>query len=397
MLDKQQEHMLNETSLPGYMVFSPEEMGSIFESFANIFKSVWSSIKLLKSTLLLNLKTIVYTASNDKKFLEQARQDFNRQRQEYDDETVKNLEYFRKSFVDSKTDNLWGTGPAIMAFAVNPLGLLAYKNAVNAGGSPQAVSSDTGKIDKKPKDKASGSKISDRVRRAMDAFGFERSLSEAVEKPAAPVDPQAAKAQGQIEKETIFLRKKAKDSLELTKKHASELLESISGRLAVIKKIAEAQNFDEMIAAAEAGEKIKMGLGANALRTASKNIEADLQKQSKENSEEFKKAVSDMREKMPDIVEKDDVKAMLQFAFVTAKSTVQKQAVNAFNGLLKGARDAMGFPAVGDTSEVTKKVNDILASDPSGIGIEYLRLQQEFERKLAAGETEISTISSKKV
>ena len=57
-MQKDDKKLLKESSYPSYMVFSIDEMEDIFKSFANIFKSVWSSIKLLSNTLLLNLKLI---------------------------------------------------------------------------------------------------------------------------------------------------------------------------------------------------------------------------------------------------------------------------------------------------------------------------------------------------
>ena len=114
------------------MQITQEEMETIYGSFFNIFKTMWSSIKLLSSTLALNLKVITYSAFRDKKRINDAFATFAVARAKYDNEMVKNLEYFRKSYSDSRLDTLGGFGPKLLAFAANPLLFFANEKAGKA-------------------------------------------------------------------------------------------------------------------------------------------------------------------------------------------------------------------------------------------------------------------------
>ena len=85
----------------------------------------------LPKPLLLNLKLITYNVTLDKKRIEAAKKDFESSRATYDEETKKNLEYFRKYYSDSRVDTLWGTGPGILAFIANPFLFIATNNVDN--------------------------------------------------------------------------------------------------------------------------------------------------------------------------------------------------------------------------------------------------------------------------
>lgn len=398
MRDQSRDERLQESSIPSYMSFSPTEMGDMFSSFANIFKSVWSSIKLLKSTLMLNLKTVIYTAFNDKKFLEEARKTFNEARAQYDKETAQNLTYFKKYYVDSRTDTLWGTGPAIMAFATNPLAFIAARGPANSADTePLKPAQEKKPADKKPEEQKKSAKISDRVRSAMEAFEFNQNLSEAAPTPSAqprpvttgaqtknPPSPEDKQKEADIEK----LQDIARGNLEQERKHVGEILKQLGGRPAVIKMIVDAKNFDDMTKAAAAGEKIKMGLSSKSFSTAASKMRTDLQAQQKKDPEKFKESVDEMRKKMPSITEKDDIDATLQFAFLTAKQGIQKQAVKAYNDLVQGAMETMQLPIAPEVRQVLTK---------SELGREYVSLMDDFMSKLGSGQQEVSALSRKSV
>jgi len=384
---------LNELAgIPAYMVISKKDVSDIFSSFTNIFSSIWSSIKLLSNTLVLNLKVIAYTAVKDQKRIREVFSEFATKRANYDAEMIKNLEYFKKNYSESRLDTLGGWGPKILAFAANPLMFAANQVADTAAtvDIPEAPQPDTGKKGKVDKS-VSTQKISDRVKNAMIAFGFDvrRGLSEAV---------QARDTQTQLSgqaKEQAELLKKASSWLTSETQHAHELLSMLEGRPAVIKKIVEAKDFEEMIAAAAEGEKIKMDLSPQAFRTSYKNITAELQKESQNDPEKFKKSVDDMRAKHPEINEEDDIKAMTTFLFGTAKASIQSQATKSYNELVNSAESAMLLSDLDKVDETGKTSRQLL--EGSSVGKKYLMMLAAFKDSLESGRQEMSALAAKKV
>ena len=402
-------------SIPSYMQITQEEMETIYGSFFNIFKTMWSSIKLLSSTLALNLKVITYSAFRDKKRINAAFATFAVARAKYDNEMVKNLEYFRKSYSDSRLDTLGGFGPKLLAFAANPLLFFANEKAGKAA-TVSIPDEDDNK--RKPKETDEEEKVvptqkmSNRLRNAMIVFGFsvkEGKLLEFVQNPAIVVknnslnkakEIQAAQDKERIklqlmakekqskqDKERIKLQLMAKDMLTTETARANELLAMLDGRPAVIKKIVDAKNFDEMIIAAEAGQRIKMDFSPQAFRSSYDDIVSTLKKESEDNSEKFKKTVQDIRKKYPDITEKDDIKAMTAYMFGVSKVSIQANATKEYNSLANSAKSAMFIPV----DEETKK--QLSTSDD---GKKYLAMLDEFEKNLESGQKEMSTISAKK-
>jgi len=369
-------------SIPSYMQVSPNDMKEIYGSFLNIFKTFWSSVKLLSSTLALNLKVIIYSAFNDQKWINGAFAKFATARATYDSEMVDNLEYFRKNYSDSRLDTLGGFGPKVLAFAANPL--LFFSNQ-KAG---KAAKIKTKKEEEKPPEPAKNKdntkenptiqKMSDRLKTAMAFFGFS-SLSEAVQTPVI---------QGEYNEKLEIMSQKAKSMLATETMHAQELLSKLSDRVFVIKKIVNAKDFDEMIEAAEAAEKIKMDFSPQSFRTAYQNISDSLEKEKKDKPEQLKKAMEDIRLKFPDITEKDDIKAMTNFVFGIAKANIQAKATQSYNDLINKAKSAMFIPVDEETKE------QLLTSDE---GKKYLAMLDEFEKNLESGQKEMSALAAKKV
>jgi len=400
---KDDKKLLKESSYPSYMVFSISEMEEIFESFANIFKSVWSSIKLLSNTLLLNLKLITYNVTLDKKKIAAAKEDFATSRATYDAETKKNLKYFRKYYSDSNVETLWGTGPGILAFIANPFLFIATNSVDNSYFPSESeqeearlaaiakAEDDEKKRQNRPFDPTSTKPVfSEKLKYAMQVFGFRLNLSEQtaidnnnlLEQAQANQHPEAAI------KEAARLKEIARRYVDTETIHAKNLSLQISGRAAVIKKIVDASNFDEMIAAAAEGEKIKMGLSSSAFKASAKNINESLEKQLKEDPKAFKQSIADMRQRTPEITEKDDVKAMSQFLFGVSKSRIQKQATSSYEGLVLSAKNAMQLPL---DAKVVKQL------EKDNLGKQYLTMLENFEKSLETGQKEMLKISKEKI
>jgi hypothetical protein len=384
-------------SIPSYMQITPDEMETIYGSFFNIFKTMWSSIKLLSSTLALNLKVITYSAFRDQKRIKAAFTTFAAARAKYDTEMIDNLEYFRKSYSDSRLDTLGGFGPKVLAFAANPLLFFANQKA-GAAAEVEIPDNDNkkqkNKEEKEEKNVAPTQKMSDRLRNAMIVFGFsvkEGRLLEFVQNSAIVVKNDSLNKAKEIQtaqnKEKIKLQLIAKDMLTTETARANELLAMLDGRPAVIKKIVDAKNFDEMIAAAEAGQRIQMDFSPQAFRSSYDDIVSTLKKESEDNSEKLKKTVQDIRKKYPEITEKDDIKAMTAYMFGVSKASIQINATKEYNSLAASAKSAMFIPV----DEETKK--QLLTSDE---GKKYLAMLDEFEKNLESGQKEMSTITTKK-
>jgi hypothetical protein len=373
---------------PSYMLIGKEDMDDIFESFKNIFKTAWSSIKLLSSTLALNLKVIKYTFRKDEANIKAAFNEFAVKRVTYDKEMTKNLKFFSQNYNDDKM--LSGYGPGMLAFAANPLLFLSNRQA-NKRFNPEDEKKEKEIPLPKPqeKPKAAGTqKISDRVKAAMVFFGFsiKEGLSEAAQMPQAQ-PAESVSAPGQAE-EQVKLANLAKEMLKTETEHAQSLLSTLAGRPAVIKQVVNAKNFDEMILAAAAGEKIGMDLSSQAFRTAYNNIVATLNKEQKSDPNKFKKSIDGIRAKYPDIIEKDDIKAMTAFMFGTAKASIQADLIKSYNMIAEGAKAAMQLPIKDDIKAALNKTDT---------GLKYLSMLSEFERNIESGQQEMSALAAKKV
>jgi hypothetical protein len=387
MKSRNNDKLLKE-AYPSYMLIGKEDMDNIFDSFKNIFKTAWSSIKLLSNTLALNLKVIKYTFRKDEANIKAAFNEFAVKRVTYDKEITKNLKFFSQNYNDDKM--LSGYGPGMLAFAANPLLFLSNRQA-NKRFNPEDEKKEEEKPLPKPQEKpqaAGTQKISDRVKAAMVFFGFsiKEGLSEAAQMPQAQ-PAESVSAPGQAE-EQVKLANLAKEMLKTETEHAQSLLSTLAGRPAVIKQVVNAKNFDEMIVAAAAGEKIGMDLSSQAFRTAYNNIVATLNKEQKSDPNKFKKSIDDIRAKYPDIIEKDDIKAMTAFMFGTAKASIQADLIKSYNMIAEGAKAAMQLPIKDDIKAALNKTDT---------GLKYVSMLSEFERNIESGQQEMSALAAKKV
>ncbi|NDD92676.1 hypothetical protein EBZ37_11375, partial [bacterium] len=216
---------------------------------------------------------------------------------------------------------------------------------------------------------------SDRVKRALKFFEYDASLSEAVE-PAFKLPPG-------VSEEIKKLNTIARDFVSSEKQRGDEFLSKISDVVNSLREITNAKTFDELIASLKAAEARGIKLTVSEVQTASKKIRDELEKQRKEDPEKFKQAVMTMRQKSPDIKEADDVDAAMLFMFGVTKSNVQQQLIKMQESLLGRVRSVMNLPI---DEEVRKELQQ------SGIGEEYLRFIDGFERTLTTGEKETESL-----
>lgn len=360
-------------SIPSYMSITTDDLKGLYESFWNIFKSVWSSMKLLDSTLMLNLRVVTASLKGDKKAIAEAFSIFEISRKKYDEETYKNLEYFRKAYSDPSLDNLGGFGPKVLAFAANPLLFVAAEksNRINPERSSPPVAPAAGAAAVSTK-----RATSPRLDAAIKFFGYEASsLNEAgiPGSPPAPDDIQNAKK----------LQDAAGEFVKQEALHAQEILKLVSGRPAAIKKIAESKSFDELIAALNAARSSGMKVSDAGIKKAQSDMEQGLLKQQKEKPDEFQQAVEKMRKQAPEIKETDDLKAMMQFTFGTTKSQIQQQLIDSYNDVVKASQEAMKLPLDVETEQNLQKTE---------LGKSYLEVLRNFKNQLETGAAEVRKI-----
>ena len=366
-------------SIPSYMTISADDLKGLFSSFWNIFKSVWSSMKLLDSTLMLNLRVISASWRGDKEAVAEAFTIFKKSRKKYDEETYENLEYFRKAYSDPTLDNLGGFGPKVLAFAANPLLFVAAERSNNIRSSSARDSDDSSSQSAKRSTKKT---TSPRLDVALKFFGYKASaLDEAVQPGAQPI---AEPSQSDIQN-AKKLQGAAVEFVKQEAQHAQEILKTVGGRPAAIKKIAESKNFDELIAALGSAKSSGMKVSDTGIKKAQSDMEQGLLKQQKEKPDEFQQAVEKMRKQAPEIKEADDLKAMTQFTFGIMKSQIQQQLVGSYNDILKTSQEAMNLPLDVETERNLQKTET---------GKSYLEILRNFENQLETGAAEVRKLKS---
>jgi hypothetical protein len=360
-------------SVPSYMMITAEDLSGLLKSFWNIIKSVWSSVKLLDSTLMLNLRVITASWKGDKGAIAEAYSIFEKSRKKYDEETYENLEYFRKAYSDPTLDNLGGFGPKVLAFAANPLLFVAAEtsNRINQGSDTHAPRSEKETVKRT---------TSSRLDAALKFFGYKAS---ALNEDAQPVTrPEPSQSDVQNAKK---LQDAAGEFVKQEAQHAQEILKTVGGRPAAIKRIVESKNFDELIASLAAARSSGMKVSDAGVKKAKDNMEQGLLKQQKEKPEEFQQAVEKMRKQAPEIKETDDLKAMIQFTFGITKSQIQQQLIGSYNDVFKTSLEAMKLPLDAETEQKLQKTE---------IGKSYLEVLRNFENQLETGAVEVRKLKS---
>ena len=119
--------LISEAYYPSYMTMSRDEAEEIFNSFINIFKSVWSSVKLLFATLKLNINVIAAVVAGNDNCLKNSYAEFEKERSDYANEMQKNLKYFYKAIGPENGDRtLEQSATRLFLMAANPLAYASY-------------------------------------------------------------------------------------------------------------------------------------------------------------------------------------------------------------------------------------------------------------------------------
>lgn len=380
MHELRNQKLLNEVYYyPDYMSFSLSDMKELLDSFVNIFKSIWSSIKLAWATIELNLKVVVGTWTKNKQMINDAFSNFQTKRQKYDKEMSENLEYFKKYYLDSRLDTLGGFGPGVLALAANPALFLAGKvstSTIQRGtgeadpystgvGTTTAVTGTTAK----PKTKSSAA--SPRLNRALEFFGYNASLLAEQVAPITFTDTQ--------EKEIQKMKVIAADYVKSETENSKILLSKISNVNAAIKELLDAKTFEELVLVMRKIDQTGIKMSTQGIQTASKNIRAEFEKQMTEDPEKFKEAVKLMQQRAPGIKDSDPIESAMKFVFGISKTKLQQQLIVNQEELQSSARGAMNLPLDSSVRATLQQ---------SEIGKQYLMMVDDFERKLIDGERE---------
>ena len=368
-------------TVPSYMTLSIEDMTSIVESFANVFKSIWSSLKLLTSTLTLNLKVISASLRRNKEDTKAAYASFETERGKIRDEMDDNLKYFKKFYQDDGVDSLGGFGPKVLVFAASPLLFFTLKSTDKYSEADKKKKAAKELADlKNPKEKDPKG-ATQRVKIALDFFEFgKENISENVVLPQASISPNVSK---QAVEEAKKLSEIASLYVENERKNADKILKNLSGRLAAIKKIIDAKDPESLVSAIDEANRLGMKVSNAGMKQAYDKILKELQSQSTNDPETFKKAVDEMRKKSPELKSLNDLDAANKFVFGLTKSNFQVSLMKSYDDLLLAAKQSMQLPIDDETKENLSKTD---------IGKKYLSVINNFEISLETGKKEAETI-----
>jgi hypothetical protein len=360
-----------------------------------------NSLKLLGSTLALNFRVIKNTLTGDADKVKKAFDTFNKVREKYDAAVRKDLKYFYKFYNMEGLDGLGGYGPRWLLFAANPLVWVAAKT-VTPETTPEEEKRknsddpwsekeknswekdpddpDNNKKPEKTPEKTAG--LHPDLQQAMKFFGYGSGViseaSEAGDMATPRVPPEAMK-------EAEKIQGIAKSYVENEKKHAEEILKILQGRVAFIKKLAEAKTFEELQRVAGMAASVGIKWSGAEIDKSYKAIESELQKKQKENPEEFKKTIEGIKKAFPELKAEDPISSIKNIAFGMAKSEIQGVLVSTYNQITKSANDAMGLPV---DQQTAAKLGE------SEIGRQYLQVLRDFTTRLESGSREVGQLKN---
>ena len=377
-------------TIPSYMSLSSKEMNSLFDSFLNIFRTMGNSIQLLGSTLTLNFRVIQGALAGDANKVKKAFGDFNKSRREYDKKVRENLKYFYEFYNMSGVDGLGGYGPRWLLFAANPLVWLGAKAVTPATEDSSTFDKDDDGVPDflEPEEKKKRYGIHPDLKRALEFFGYgvpkSSSVNEALNSnvnlqvSSLAVPPEAMK-------ESDKIQAVAKSYVDNERKHAEEILKTLQGRVAFIKKFAESKNFEELQQVASSAPSVGIKWSGEGIDKSYKAIETELQKKQKEDPDGFKKIVEDVKKLVPELDVNDPTEAMKNLAFGMAKSEIQSSLTNSYNQIMNAANEAMGLPV---DQQTAKKLEE------SEIGRQYLQVLRDFTTRLESGSREVGQLKN---
>jgi hypothetical protein len=366
-------------SIPASMQLSKDQQDRLFDSFGNIFKSIWSSAKLLGNNLMFNARMAVAAMDGDREKMNQAFKQFAKDRNQFAKESDKNLKYYRQAFYETTTDDDGNTtqkmklGPALLIGIGNPLLLpvMAYQPGRGFDGkidAPLDVDS------KKKSDVKTTSVASDRLKRALDFFEFGKGSN--LDEQRAP----AVQAPPAVQQEKVKLQQIAQSYLEGERARGDQLLNMILGRVAFFKKIVESKSAEEFEAAISSAQALGIKMSNKDILSAKSKIEQESKKMMEEKPAEFAAFIQKARAQFPDIDKKDDMKAVSELSFRMMKSNVQQELSKSFEAMIQSAKQAMFLP-------LDEDVKTQLSTFP--LGQQYLSYLTSFEQQLETGEKQI--------
>ena len=356
--------LISESYYPSYMTMSRDEAEEIFNSFINIFKSVWSSVKLLFATLKLNINVIAAVVAGNDNWLKNSYAEFEKERSDYANEMQKNLKYFYKAIGPENGDRtLEQSATRLFLMAANPLAYASYAT------SPLAQSTST--------DEVNDGKMSDRLKRALVMFGLitnesinsHHVLVEAAQAPQV-IPPEEVKKYQKIAKEYITQEKKKMDAVLL----------KMADNIFVLKKLAEAKSFDELKNAISDANKKGIKLVDNGLDNIENKLKTGVQNYEKTNQQEFKEKIMKIKKVYPDLAKMNDQEAMTTYIFGVIKSQIQQNLIKIYNSTVKNSK-AIIVPNL--TPAETKALSE------TPVGQEYLQMLDEFSKNIENGNKDI--------
>jgi len=360
----------------------------LVSSFGNIFKSIWSSTKLLGNNLMFNARMAVAAMDGDREKMKDAFKKFADAREEFAKESDENLRYFRDAFYeksqtkDGRTIQKMKIGPALLVGIGNPmlLPVMAYQPGRGFDGEIDNL------IDvptSKKTNVKTTSVASDRLERALSFFEFGRESN--ISEQKAPVVPATQAMNPEIQQEKLKLQKIAQSFVEGEKARGQQLLDMILGRIAFFKKIVDAKSVEEFEAAATGAQAQGIKMSTNEIVTAKSKIEQEAKKMMSEKPEDFAAFIAKARSQFPDIDKRDDLKAVTELSFRLSKSSIQQELSNSFEEMIQSAKQTMFLP-------LSEEMKSQLSTFP--VGQQYLSYLTSFEQQLETGERQLQVPSN---
>ena len=199
----------------------------------------------------------------------------------------------------------------------------------------------------------------------------------------SPYVPNVPNVPKQAIEEAKKLSEIASSYVENERENADKILKNLSGRLAAIKKIIDAKDFESLVSAIDEANRLGMKISNAGMKQAYDKISKELQLQSTNDPEAFKKAVDEMRKKSTELKSLNDLDAANKFVFGLTKSNFQVNLMRSYDDLLLAAKQSMQLPIDDETKENLSKTD---------IGKKYLSIINNFEVSLETGKKEAETI-----
>jgi hypothetical protein len=367
-------------SIPASMQMSQEMQKKLVDSFGNIFKSIWSSAKLLGRNLLFNAQVVIGAMDGDQEKVNKAFKDFAAARKQFAKESDENLKYYREAFYETTTDAEGNSikqmrlGPKLLVGIGSPLLLPAM--AYQPGRGFDGKVDDPIRVgDPKNTNVKPTSVASDRLERALKFFEFGKKSGLNEQKaPGGQVVPVEA------QQEKAKLQQIAQSFVNGEKARGQQLLDMILGRIAFFKKVVDAKSVEEFEAAASSAQAQGVKMSTRGIIDAKTKIEQEAKKLMTEKPEEFKTMIANARSQFPDIDQKDDLKALSELSFRMSKSDIQQQLSSSFENLINSAKKTMYLP-------LDEQMKVELSKFPTGQ--QYLAFLTSFEQQLETGEKQL--------